>query len=249
MKVSLITISYNSARLLERSLQSVEVQTYPDIEHIVIDGGSTDGTLDIIARHRSRLACVVSEPDNGIYDAINKGLRFATGDIIGILNSDDMLADTTTIETIVRKMEDTGADVLYGDLIYCKDILHHDSVVRYWRSNPFRPGLLEYGWMPPHPTLYLRRRIYDETGEYDPTFSISADYDFMLRLFSRRCKTVYLPNVLVYMSVGGVSNRNMSTMMLKTREDYRALRKNAIGGIYTVLFKKLRKIYQFFHSC
>lgn len=249
MKVSLITISFNSARLLEYSLRSVEAQTFPDIEHIVIDGGSTDGTLDIISRHRNRLAKVVSEPDKGIYDAINKGLRLATGDIIGILNSDDMLADVTTIETIVRKMENSGADVLYGDLIYCKSIAQHDSVIRYWRSNPFRPAGLKFGWMPPHPTLYLRRWMYEEMGEYDSTFSISADYDFMLRLFSCRCTTVYLPNVLVYMSVGGVSNRNMHTMMLKTREDYRALRKNGIGGIYTVIFKKLRKVYQFFHSC
>jgi len=249
MKVSIITVSYNSGHLLERSLCSVEAQTHRDIEHIIIDGGSTDCTLDIIERHRRNLAQVISEPDKGIYDAINKGLRLATGDIIGILNSDDMLADPTTIETIVRKMADTNADVLYGDLIYCSDIAHHESVVRYWRSNPFRPDLLKYGWMPPHPTLYLRRKMYEEVGEYDPAFSISADYDFMLRLFNRSCKTVYLPNVLVYMSIGGVSNRNINTIIQKTREDYRALRKNNIGGLYTVLLKKLRKTYQFFHSC
>ena len=248
MKVSIITVTYNSAKTLAQSLESVASQTFDSIEHIIIDGGSTDGTLDIIEKYRKHLAYVVSEPDNGIYDAINKGLHHATGDIIGILNSDDVLADATTIETIVRKMEETEADIAYGDLLYCTDITNMETVIRYWRSNIFRPKTLRWGWMPPHPTLYVRRKIYDEIGDYDISFHISADYDFILRLFSKPYKSVYIPNVLVMMSTGGVSNRNVRMMFRKSCEDGRALRKNHVGGWISVIFKNLRKIYQVFRN-
>ena len=245
-KVSIITITYNSAKTLENTLRSVQAQTFRNIEHIIIDGASTDGTQDLIARYRDRLAVVVSEPDNGIYDAINKGLRLATGDIIGILNSDDVLADPTTIETIVRKLEETGADIAYGDLLYCTDTSKLDTVVRYWRSNIFRPKELRWGWMPPHPTLYIRREAYLAVGEYDTQFRISADYDFILRLFSRNYHSVYIPNVLVKMTTGGVSNRNLRMICRKSSEDLRALRKNHLGGLYSLILKNVRKAYQFF---
>jgi len=248
MKVSIITVTYNSAKTIVHSLDSIASQTFDSIEHIIIDGGSTDGTMEIVNRYRDSLAKIVSEPDNGIYDAINKGLRLATGDIIGILNSDDVLADDTTIETIVHKMEETNADIAYGDLLYCTDTSKMDTVVRYWRSNIFRPKNLRWGWMPPHPTLYVRRKIYDEIGNYDVSFRISADYDFILRLFGKPYKSVYIPNVLVKMSTGGVSNRNIRTMCRKSCEDCRALRKNHMGGIVSVVFKNLRKIYQFFRN-
>lgn len=248
MKVSIITVTYNSAKTLTRSLESVASQTFDSIEHIIIDGGSTDGTMEIVQQYRSRLAQVVSEPDQGIYDAINKGIRLATGDIIGILNSDDVLADATTIETIVRKMEETGADVAYGDLLYCTDTAKMETVVRYWRSNIFRPTTLRWGWMPPHPTLYVKREIYGEIGDYDISFRISADYDFILRLFSKPYRSVYIPNVLVKMSTGGVSNRNLRAMFRKSCEDGRALRKNHVGGSISVVIKNLRKIYQFFRN-
>ena len=246
MKVSIITVTYNSATSLENTLRSVETQTFRDIEHIIIDGGSTDGTLSIIEKHRDRIAQVVSEPDNGIYDAINKGLRLATGDVIGILNSDDVLADATTIETIVRNMQQTNAEIAYGDLLYCTDTAKINTVIRYWRSNIFDPKALKFGWMCPHPTLYVRRKVYEQVGEYDTAFRISADYDFILRVFSRNYRSVYIPNVLVKMTTGGVSNRDVQSMCRKSREDYRALRKNHIGSIFSVLFKNLRKVYQFF---
>ncbi len=246
MKVSIITVTYNSATSLENTLRSVETQTFRDIEHIIIDGGSTDGTLSIIEKHRDRIAQVVSEPDKGIYDAINKGLRLATGDVIGILNSDDVLADATTIETIVRNMQQTNAEIAYGDLLYCTDTAMINTVIRYWRSNIFDPKALKFGWMCPHPTLYVRRKVYEQVGEYDTAFRISADYDFILRVFSRNYRSVYIPNVLVKMTTGGVSNRDVQSMCRKSREDYRALRKNHIGSIFSVLFKNLRKVYQFF---
>jgi glycosyltransferase len=248
MKVSIITVTFNSAKTLVHSLDSIASQTFDSIEHIIIDGGSTDGTMDIINRYRDKLAVVVSEPDKGIYDAINKGLRSATGDIIGILNSDDVLADDTTIETIVHKMDETNADVAHGDLLYCTDTSKMETVVRYWRSNIFRPKTLKWGWMPPHPTLYVRKKIYDEIGNYDISFHISADYDFILRLFTKPYHSVYIPNVLVKMSTGGVSNRDIYAMCRKSREDYRAMRQNNVGGIFTLVFKNLRKIYQFFRN-
>lgn len=246
MKVSIITVTYNSAALLENTLRSVETQTYRDIEHIIIDGGSTDETLSIVKKHRDHIAAFVSEPDNGIYDAINKGLCRATGDIIGILNSDDVLADSTTVETIVRNMEKTGADIAYGDLLYCTDTSKINTVIRYWRSNIFNSKELKYGWMCPHPTLYVRRAVYEQVGDYDTAFRISADYDFILRVFSCGYISVYIPNVLVKMTTGGVSNRNMRSICRKSREDYRALRKNHIGSFLSLIFKNLRKVYQFF---
>lgn len=247
MKVSIITITLNSAKTVERTLLSVQQQTYGDIEHIVIDGASTDGTMEIVNHYASRLAQVVSEPDNGLYDALNKGLALATGDIIGILNSDDVLADESTIATIVSRFVREQADLVYGDLLYCRDTNKSDSVIRYWRSNIFREKSLKCGWMPPHPTLYCRRNIYEIVGLFNSGFRISADYDLILRIFSHsEFKKVYLPNVIVKMSAGGVSNRNLHTILLKSREDLRAVRSNHIGGLCTILCKNFRKIGQFF---
>lgn len=247
MKVSLITVTYNSANTIERTLQSVSHQTYSDIEYIIIDGASTDSTLDIIHRYDSIVAKLVSEPDRGIYDAINKGIHLATGDIIGLLNSDDILADVTTIETIVRKITQTHADLVYGDLDYCQFGTTPPTIVRHWRSNIFRAKSLVWGWMPPHPTIYCLRKVYEEMGDYDTSFTISADYDFILRVFSQpQYSKSYLPYVMVKMAVGGISNRNIHTICQKSQEDYRALQKNNIGGCMTVVWKNLRKLGQFF---
>ncbi len=247
MKVSIITVTLNSAKTVERTLLSVQQQTYGDIEHIVIDGASTDSTMEIVGRYASRLAQVVSEPDNGLYDALNKGLALATGDIIGILNSDDVLADESTIATVVSRFVREQADLVYGDLLYCKDTDRPDSVIRYWRSNIFHEKSLKCGWMPPHPTLYCRRSIYETVGRFNTGFRISADYDLILRIFSRpEFKKVYIPNVMVKMSAGGVSNRNLRMILRKSREDLQAVRNNRIGGLCTVLYKNLRKIGQFF---
>ncbi len=245
MKVSIITVTYNSAKTLERTLKSVQDQTYRDIEHIIVDGASTDATMDIVRANESHIAKIVSEPDEGIYDAINKGIKMATGDIIGILNSDDILATPFTLEHIVRAFEKENADIVYGDLVYC-DREDDEKIVRYWRSNKFSRGSLYFGWMPAHPTLYVRRSLYDDNGLYSTALHISADYDFMLRIFRRdKYKKVYIPQVLIRMAMGGISNRSMKTIWLKSREDYHVLRFNDVGGYFTLFCKNFRKIVQF----
>ena len=249
MKISIITITYNSAKTLPRALESVRSQTYGDIEHIIIDGASTDGTKELIINYQlsiinsqSPKVRWVSEPDGGIYDALNKGIRMATGDVIGFLHSDDVLYSPDSIGQIAAAFESTKADVVYGDLQYCNG----DKVTRRWRSNAFKPSSLKFGWMPPHPTLYVRRKVYEQVGEYDSWFRISADYDMILRIFTAGYKTHYIPQVLVSMETGGASNRDAKARLSKTQEDYFVLKKNHVGaGLLTVACKQLRKIRQF----
>jgi len=244
MKISIITITYNSAKTLPRALESVQSQTYPDIEHIIVDGASTDGTREIIEAYAAKHTNVrwVSEKDNGIYDALNKGIRMAAGDAIGFLHSDDVFYSADSIAHIAEAFAATQAEVVYGDLQYC----HGERVVRRWKSNPFHPSALKYGWMPPHPTVYVRREVYQQVGPYDDWFRISADFDMMLRIFSAGYKTHYIPEVLVSMETGGASNRNTKARLSKTQEDYIVLKKNHIGaGYLTVACKQLRKIRQF----
>ena len=258
MKISIITITYNSAATLPRALESVRSQTYGDIEHIIVDGASTDGTVDLIKAYANSKPQTspslggrdgvgfsvhwISEPDNGIYNALNKGIAMATGDVIGFLHSDDVLYSPDSIGQIAAAFESSGADVVYGDLEY----RHGDKVVRRWRSNAFRRGDLKYGWMPPHPTVYVRREVYRQVGPYDEWFRISADYDMILRIFTAGYKTRYIPQVLVAMETGGASNRDAKARLSKTQEDYIALKKNHVGaGLLTVACKQLRKIRQF----
>ena len=245
MKVSIITITYNSAATLAATLASVARQDYAEIEHILVDGNSTDGSQQILSAYAAQRSRVhyISEQDNGIYDAINKGIRRATGDIIGILNSDDVLASPEVISHIVHAFQSAQSpDVVYGDLVYCNG----EKVIRRWKSNAFNPKSLKYGWMPPHPTLYCLRKVYEEQGLYDDRFRISADYDFMLRVFKQNYRVTYLPEVLVRMSIGGASNRNLHALLRKSYEDMQAMRKNHVGaGALTVAAKILRKCKQF----
>lgn len=244
MKISIITITYNSAKTVQRALASVQEQTYPDIEHVIVDGASTDGTKEIIEAYAAKHKNVrwVSEKDNGIYDALNKGIGMATGDVIGFLHSDDKLYSPDSIGQIAAAFLTSETDVVYGDLQYCNG----DRVIRRWKSNAFNPRALKYGWMPPHPTVYVRREVYQQVGPYDEWFRISADYDMMLRIFSAHYHTCYIPEVLVSMETGGASNRNTKARLSKTQEDYIALKKNHVGaGYLTVACKQLRKVRQF----
>ena len=244
MKISIITITYNSAKTVQRALASVQEQTYPDIEHVIVDGASTDGTKEIIEAYAAKHKNVrwVSEKDNGIYDALNKGIGMASGDVIGFLHSDDKLYSPDSIGQIAAAFASSKADVVYGDLQYCNG----DRVIRRWKSNAFNPRALKYGWMPPHPTVYVRREVYQQVGPYDEWFRISADYDMMLRIFSAHYHTCYIPEVLVSMETGGASNRNTKARLSKTQEDYIALKKNHVGaGYLTVACKQLRKVRQF----
>ena len=244
MKISIITITFNSAKSLKRALESVQSQTYTDIEHIIVDGASTDGTKALIETYAKAHKNVrwVSEKDKGIYDALNKGIRMATGDVIGFLHSDDVLYSADSLGQIATAFEDKDVDVVYGDLQYC----HGEKVVRRWKSNDFNPRALKYGWMPPHPTVYVRREVYQQVGEYDEWFRISADYDMMLRIFKAGYKSHYIPEVLVSMEIGGASNKNTKARLSKTQEDYIVLKKNHVGaGYLTVACKQLRKLRQF----
>lgn len=248
MKISIITITYNSAKSLQRALDSVQSQNYPDIEHIIVDGASKDGTNKIIEEYAKAHANVrwVSEKDDGIYNALNKGIKMASGDVIGFLHSDDVLYSAYSIGQIAAAFEQSGADVVYGDLQYCRG----KKVVRRWKSNDFNPCSLKYGWMVPHPTMYVKREVYEQVGEYDEWFRISADYDMILRIFSAGYKTHYIPEVLVCMEVGGASNKNTKARLSKTQEDYIVLKKNHIGaGLLTVACKQLRKVKQFIRKC
>lgn len=244
MKISIITITYNSAKTIQRALESVQSQTYQDIEHVIVDGASKDGTRELIEAYAKKHTNVrwISEPDKGIYNALNKGIHLATGDVIGFVHSDDILYAPDSISHIAEAFAQQDIQVVYGDLQYVRE----GKVTRRWRSNDFNPASLKYGWMCPHPTMYVRREVYQQVGDYDEWFSISADYDMILRIFKSSFKTQYLPEVLVSMEVGGASNKNTRARLSKTQEDFIALRKNHVGaGIFTVACKQLRKVKQF----
>jgi glycosyltransferase len=245
MKLSIITVSYNSAATITDTLRSVARQTYVDVEHIIIDGGSRDATLAIVAAEGAHVARVVSERDSGIYDAMNKGLRLATGDLVGFLNADDMLASPQALAQIAAAA--VGADVVYGDLVYV-DKDRPERQIRYWRSGAFRRERLRFGWMPPHPTFYVTRSFLASVGAFDTDFRIAADYDLMLRCLVRpELRVAYLPHVLVRMRTGGASKRSLAALQTKSREDLLALRRNRVGGLLTLLCKNLRKLPQFIH--
>ena len=231
MKISIITITYNSAKTLDRALTSVQSQSYKDIEHIIVDGASTDGSRELIEAYAKKHKNVrwVSEKDEGIYNALNKGIRMATGDIIGFLHSDDVLYSSDSIGQIATAFASQEVDV-----------------VRRWKSNDFHRSSLKYGWMIPHPTMYVRKEVYEQVGEYDEWFRISADYDMILRILKAGYQTHYIPQVLVCMEVGGASNKNTKARLSKTQEDLIVLRKNHIGaGLLTVALKQIRKTKQF----
>jgi len=246
MKVSIITATFNSEKSIQRTIDSVAGQDYKNIEHIIIDGGSTDMTISIIQSNSNLISTFISEKDKGIYDALNKGIKLATGDIIGFLNSDDVFTNMHVISKVANCFQVKGCDVLYGNLIYQSKDDTNRKTIRYWKSNKFHPDCLKYGWMPPHPTVYCKKEVYNQYGQYDEKFKISADYDYILRIFKEPViKKTYLPVVMVKMDVGGISNGSAKGIFKKSREDYMAIRQNNAGGFYTIIFKNLRKIIQF----
>jgi glycosyltransferase involved in cell wall biosynthesis len=250
MKFSIITICYNPGNSIRTAIESVLSQDYPDIEYIIIDGASTDGTVELVKSYGDKISRFISEPDNGLYHALNKGINLATGEVIGFVHADDLLARVNVISDIARGFDKTGAGGLYGDIEY---VARDDTtrVIRYWRSGDFKYSSLRAGWMPPHPTLYLRRGVYRKAklgdgGYFDTSFKIAADYDFMMRVFGKlEVDVTYLPQVLVKMRVGGKSNKSISNIIKKSCEDFTAIRRNGVGGFVTLIFKNLRKLPQF----
>jgi glycosyltransferase len=246
MKITIITVAYNSARTIGDTLDSVAAQTHPDIEHIVIDGASSDDTLAIVRARGARLARLVSEPDHGIYDAMNKGLALASGDFVGFLNADDMLVSMDIISSVAAAAAKPGIGAVCGDLVYVRQD-QPDSVVRVWRCGAFARSRLRFGWMPPHPTLYVQRGLLAELGLFDTRLRIAADYDFILRYLNHPgMQVAYVPKVLVKMRLGGASNRSLRAVLRKSREDLIALRRNDVGGWFALLCKNARKLPQFF---
>lgn len=243
VKISIVTVTYNSARTLTATLQSVAAQNYKNIEHIIIDGNSKDDTLDIVARHGQHVVLTISESDKGIYDAMNKGMALVTGDFVGFLNSDDVLASEHSISRLAQAASE--ADAVYGDLEYVSEN-NLNCVVRRWHSGPYDQKRLAFGWMPPHPTFYIRRDLMRDVGGFDISMRIAADYEYILRCFtSRPLRVRYVNDVLVKMRLGGVSNRSIKTMLQKSREDLQAMRRHGVGGWGTLAAKNLRKIPQF----
>lgn len=243
--ISVITATYNCSETLPDMLFSVKSQCFERFEHIVIDGSSTDGTIEILRENRSDFSFFLSEPDSGVYHALNKGMESAVGDVIGFMHASDVYASSDVLSSIAEVFDDPSVDAVYGDLQYVSagDL---DSVIRDWRAKAFSLKRLSRGWMPPHPTLYVRRKWYQEIGGFDLRFRISADYFSILRMFSRRdFKSIYLPKLLVKMRAGGLSNGSLSNIILKTQEDYQALRRTQVGGGASLIMKNLRKLDQF----
>jgi glycosyltransferase len=245
MKVSIITSVWNNKNTIEDAIKSVLSQNYSDIEYIVVDGASSDGTIEVIKKYEYKISTFVSEKDKGIYDGLNKGVELATGDIIGFLHSDDIYADKNIISEVVEAFEKNNTDSIYGDLVYV-DKEDTNKVFRYWKSGDYSFKKLTNGWMPPHPTFFVKKEFYDRYGKFDLSFGIAADYDFMLRMLGKyKITTSYLPKVLYKMRVGGASNRSIKNIIQKSREDIKALKNNNIGGIHTIVMKNLSKIPQF----
>ena len=246
VKVSIITAVFNSEATVGEAIGSVARQSHCEMEHLIIEGKSTDGSLAAIDGAAHNRMVLISEPDSGIYDALNKGIKKATGEVIGFVHSDDFLANNEVVERIVAEFADPTVEGVFGSLDY---VAQNDTsrVIRHWAGSDFTPRKLRRGWMPAHPTLYVRRHVYERLGGFDTSFRIAADYDFILRFFSQtNARTVFIPEVLYKMRVGGISNRNLGKIMEKTGEDRRALRKNGIGGAGTIAWKNLSKISQFF---
>jgi glycosyltransferase len=245
MKISVITITYNSEKTLHDTIQSVLGQSYPDIEYIIVDGKSKDSTCDIIRSYGERITKFVSEKDKGLYDALNKGIGMATGDVVGFLHSDDIYASTETVKLIAEAFSRFNVDAVYGDLVYV-DQEDTNRIIRFWRAGKFSRRRALTGWMPPHPTFYVKREVYEKYGGFNTTFRISSDYESILRFLVRfRITTFYIPLILVRMRVGGESNKSLKNVIRKSREDLRAMHTNGLISVVAIFIKNASKFRQF----
>lgn len=245
MKISLITAVFNRKATLAEAIASAEAQTHQDVEHVIQDGASKDGSLDLILSLQTDRMRIVSERDQGLYDALNRAITRSTGDVVGFLHSDDVLANSNVLSRVAEALEDQRFDGVYGDLDYVAED-DPNRVIRRWRSGNYRRERLAWGWMPPHPTLFLRKSVYERFGLYDTSLRIAADYEAMLRyLVKGELRLSYIPEVMVKMRVGGVSNGSFRSIIAKSTEDLVAIRRHHVGGIATLAAKNIRKINQF----
>ena len=246
--ITIVTATWNCATTLPDCLASIKRQSHSNREHIIVDGASTDGTMSVINAHLDQISRFISEEDKGIYDALNKGIRLATGDIVGFLHADDLYASDNTLSKIAEAFEDPSVCAVYGDLEYVSQ-QDTSKVIRRWQSNNFKRTELDWGWMPAHPTLYVRRQWYLRIGEFDISYRIAADYLSILKLFTKPdFKPIYLPDVLVKMRVGGASNKSLKALFNKSREDWRVLRScnfSVPNAMRAIAWKNLSKLSQF----
>jgi glycosyltransferase len=252
MKISIITATYNASATLADNLLCIGGQSLA-VEHLLIDGQSTDGTLAIAEKQGGHLVKIVSEPDLGIYDAMNKGISLASGEIIGILNADDLYSSSYTLRKIEEVFKDPSVDACYGDLVYVKGVYNGQEsirdkfkVLRYWKSGHFNPLKFYWGWMPPHPTFFVRRSLYEKYGVFNLDLGSAADYELMLRfIFKHRINVAYIPEVLVKMRVGGVSNASLANRLRANQMDRKAWEVNDLKPYpWTLWMKPLRKLPQ-----
>lgn len=248
MRITIITVAFNAAHTIADTLESVAAQTYPHIEHIVVDGASTDGTQAIVERHGKHVARMISEPDRGIYDAMNKGLRLATGDVIGFLNADDVYADDEVLDRVAAIMQREKLDALFGDAEFVSPAQPDRSLRRY-RSERFRPDRIAWGWMPAHPTLFLRRQVYERFGQFRTDYRIAGDFELVARMFhGGTLRYRHVPEVLVRMRTGGISTGGWRNTLLLNREVLRACRENGIRtNLPKILSKYPAKLLEFLH--
>ena len=249
LKISIITVTRNCSAVIEDCLNSVKKQDYDNIEHIVIDGESSDNTLVLLRAKKTQLTQLVSERDSGIYDAMNKGIRLAKGDIIGFLNSDDFYLNEKVISRVVSIFNNkSDLDACYADLVYV-DKMNTNKIIRYWKSNKFVLGLFSKGWSPPHPTFFVRRSVFESFGDFDLDFNIASDVDLMIRFLEvNKIKCFYVPELWVKMRLGGTTNKNFRNIWLQNLEVLKSLNKNKLPRNFIIFFlhKIISKLKQFY---
>ncbi|WP_417541608.1 glycosyltransferase family 2 protein [Methylophaga thalassica] len=245
MKISIITVCFNAAETIKSTIDSIASQNYQNIEHIIVDGGSTDGTREIISSSDS-VSKYIFESDDGIYDAMNKGIKAASGDIVGILNADDFYANENVLRNVAAAFADPSIDTVYGDLVYV-DKENTDMIIRYWKSRPFVPGLFQRGWMPAHPTFFVRKHYFDELGYYNTEYKIQSDFELTMRFLEiYRLTSVYLPSIMIKMRIGGASNNSLRNIIKGNIEAFRACKKNNLNiPFYFNLIKTASRLPQF----
>ncbi len=239
MRVSIITVCKNAAATIAGCIRSVQNQTHRELEHWIVDGASTDSTLAEIKASGHPREFLLSEPDEGLYEAMNKGLALASGEVIGFLHADDLYAHRRVLETVAGTMETGTLDACYADLAYVdpKDL---NRITRFWKSEPYRPGLFRKGWMLPHPTFFARREVYEKLGNFDTRFTIGADWDLLLRFVEvNRIPTQYIPDLWIKMRTGGASNRSLTNIVLNNRQCLRAFAKYGLRPSPAYPFYKL----------
>jgi len=244
IKISLITVTYNAESTISRCIESVIAQNYPNLEYIIIDGGSSDNTLQIISRYKDNINILITEPDHGIYDAMNKGIRMASGNVTGTLNADDFFASNNILANVAATFANTDADIVYGNLDY---INYDETIRRKWRTKAYKRGLYNWGWMPPHPTFYCKTKLFEKYGYYSLEHGTAADYELMLRFMHRNnANAAYLNKVMIKMQCGGLSNKNPTNRVKAWRFDLKAMRNNGVlYPLIAIILKPLRKLGQY----